>query len=433
MRRASSRSPSSSISPSCSCRHSATSRAPMPQGSSDWTRFSADQHLRRVDLRRHAAGCRELGERRAQIAVVVERFDDRAGQRVVAWRQGQHIDLGAQERTQADVGGDQVEHADVALGALRAHARGRLLPAVALVRRVGDRLLGRGRLQVDVASAGRCRRQAVPRAPPLRLRGRDCAPWRRELPAQSRARKAAAVVPRAAGAASRCALGAGRFARSGRSSAGLSKCSGKRGRVRFVRAPDTGRLRNPCATHSRALRVRLLPRGSGCCRARDAEREEAASGIGCGNFFRAAARRLPRLASSPCHPARPCSLRRPNSRHRRPQPKCPRRPPRPPGRPRCHPRPIRRSACRRRSTTRIRPAGGAGARAAAAARTHRHEPMSAVAADGVKASTSASAPTPPPGLVLGERRCTGHPSRAGGRGLRPTAMRRVGASARRAS
>ena len=58
---------------------------------------------------------------------------------MVALRQRQHVDLAVQMLAQADVGGDQVERADVALAALRAHARRRLLPVVALVGRVADR------------------------------------------------------------------------------------------------------------------------------------------------------------------------------------------------------------------------------------------------------------------------------------------------------
>ena len=96
-----------------------------------------------------------LLEGHAQVAVVVERFDDRAGEHVVARLERQHVSLAVQVRAQAHVGGDHVEHAEVALAALLAQARGRLLPALALVGRIGDR---RHRLEIDaprLAVAGR--------------------------------------------------------------------------------------------------------------------------------------------------------------------------------------------------------------------------------------------------------------------------------------
>ena len=120
-----------------------------------------DQHLVGVDLVGHARRRRDLLERGAQVAVVVERFDDRAGEGVVARVERQDVDLGVQVLAQADVGGDQVERAQVALHALGADARRRLLPAVALVRRVADRgeqAVGIAGLQVDrdaVAGGGR--------------------------------------------------------------------------------------------------------------------------------------------------------------------------------------------------------------------------------------------------------------------------------------
>ena len=51
----------------------------------------------------------------AQVAVVVERLDDRAGERVIALLERQHVDLAVQVLAQADVGGDHVERADVAV------------------------------------------------------------------------------------------------------------------------------------------------------------------------------------------------------------------------------------------------------------------------------------------------------------------------------
>ena len=107
-----------------------------------------DLHLDLLDRRRHAARLGELGELDAQVAVVVERLDDRAGERVVALLERQHVDLAVQVLAQADVGGDHVERADVVVAALLAHARRRLLPVLALVGRVGDR---RRRLEIDAA------------------------------------------------------------------------------------------------------------------------------------------------------------------------------------------------------------------------------------------------------------------------------------------
>ena len=118
------------------------------RGSSDCTRFSAICISSSSTARRHAARRGDLVERDAQVAVVVERLDDGAGERVVALVERQHVDLAVQVLAQADVGGDQVERADVGFRALRADAGGRLLPGLALVRRVGDR---RRRLEVDAA------------------------------------------------------------------------------------------------------------------------------------------------------------------------------------------------------------------------------------------------------------------------------------------
>jgi hypothetical protein len=67
---------------------------------------------------------------------------------VIALLERQHVDLAVQVLAQAHVGSDHVERADVALGVRLAHARRRLLPILALVRRVGDQ---RRRLEVDAA------------------------------------------------------------------------------------------------------------------------------------------------------------------------------------------------------------------------------------------------------------------------------------------
>ncbi len=192
----------SSMQSSCSCRHSETLRAPTPHGSSDCTRFSAIC----ISAASTAGGmplrAGELFERRAQVAVVVERLDDRAGERMVAPRQRQDVDLGVQVLAQADVGGDQVERAEVALRALGADARGRLLPAVALVRRVADRRERRRRRRSSGRRRRRRRRVAkggVFMRAVLRPRGKGCGPSRRALPGRSRARTAAAGGRRAAG------------------------------------------------------------------------------------------------------------------------------------------------------------------------------------------------------------------------------------------
>ena len=73
-----------------------------------------DLHLGFLDRGRHARRLGELVELDAQVAVVVERFDDRAGERVIALLERQHVDLAVQVLAQADVGGDHVERADVA-------------------------------------------------------------------------------------------------------------------------------------------------------------------------------------------------------------------------------------------------------------------------------------------------------------------------------
>jgi hypothetical protein len=117
-----------------------------------------DLHLDLLDGGRHAARLCELGQFDAQVAVVVERLDDRAGERVVALLERQDVDLAVQVLAQADVGGDHVERADVVVAALLAHARRRLLPVLALVGRVGDR---------RVAS------RSMPRGSPSPLDGAD--------------------------------------------------------------------------------------------------------------------------------------------------------------------------------------------------------------------------------------------------------------------
>ena len=125
------------------------------------------QQFLRVDIGGHSVGRHQLVEWRTQIAVVVERFDDGAGERVLARVESQDIDLGMQVLAQADVGGDQVERAQVALRALRANARRRLLPAVALVGRVaarGEQEVRVGRLQVDFDTAGEFGLRSVVRA-----------------------------------------------------------------------------------------------------------------------------------------------------------------------------------------------------------------------------------------------------------------------------
>ena len=125
-----------------------------------------DLHLDRLDRRVHSRRRRELVEVDAQVAVVVERLDDRAGEGMVAPIERQHVDLPVQVLAQADVGGDHVERADIALGVRLAHVRRRLLPVLALVRSVGDRrhrievdaarlAIGAGRTDVDAARVGR--------------------------------------------------------------------------------------------------------------------------------------------------------------------------------------------------------------------------------------------------------------------------------------
>ena len=128
---------------SCRRRHSATLRAPTPAGSSDCTRFSAICISCSVAGGSSTASSQQFFQRRAQVAVVVERFDDGAGQRQVARRQRQHVQLAVQVRVERGLDGHHLHGRKLAVVGLSQPGAGVGVPQVAIVLGI---VVGRGAL-----------------------------------------------------------------------------------------------------------------------------------------------------------------------------------------------------------------------------------------------------------------------------------------------
>ncbi len=171
---------------SCSVRHSCTLRAPTPAGSSDCTRRSAISSSSALGRRVEVGDADQLVERRAQVAVVVERVDDRLREQQVARRQRHQVQLRVQVGGERGLGGDGFQHAPavaVVGGGARPGARASS-PGPRRTRRRRRRRPRRAAPSRGAAGADRRRRKSVPAAASARcvaalgrrdrLRGRDC-------------------------------------------------------------------------------------------------------------------------------------------------------------------------------------------------------------------------------------------------------------------